>query len=156
MASTEYLALFAMYVFASYAVARRFVSPEAAFTLGLLCAVNAYMHFMSDQAAADLPFAVTTVAFLFFATARPGRTQEIIATAFCVAAYLFRTAGLALILAWICDALLKRRFRAAFIRLAVNFLPVAAWNRYIARVERSPEYARTAYSYQRADFYFTT
>ena len=42
-----------------------------AFAAGILCLVNAYTHFMSDQATADVPFALTITAFAFFATAPP-------------------------------------------------------------------------------------
>jgi len=149
-----YLALFAMYVFLAYAVARRYGSPYVAFTVGLLCAVNAYTHFMSDQATADLPFALMVTAFVLFATAKPRRMQNVVVGALCVAAYLFRTAGLGLMLAWVGEPLLRFRFRSASIRAIICLLPVAAWNGYIAQVERSPEYIQTSYSYQRADFMF--
>jgi hypothetical protein len=148
----EYLLLFAIYVFMAYAVARRYISPAAAFGVGFFCLTNAYTHFMADQATADLPYGIAAAAFVFFATARPGRMQEITTAAFCVAAYLLRTAGVALMLAWIGDALVKRGFRAAVIRLIICLLPIGTWTAYVTQVEHSPAYARPAYSYQRADY----
>src|SRR5215831_16418098 len=150
----EYLLLFAIYVFMAYAVARRYVSPAAAFAVAFFCVANAYTHFLGDEATADLPYGVATAGFVFFASARPGRMQEMTTAAFCVAAYLFRTAGLALMLAWIGDALVQRRFRAAVIRLIICLLPIGAWSAYVTQVEHSPAYARPAYSYQRADYLF--
>src|SRR5207249_9400317 len=71
-----------------------------------------------------------------------------------VAAYLLRTAGLALLLAWIAESLIRRRFRQAAFRAAVAALPVLLWQVHIWRVIASDEYNRPAYAYQRADYQY--
>ena len=71
-----------------------------------------------------------------------------------VAAYLSRTMGIALLAAWVLDALLGRRFRTAAIRAVVALVPILGWHAYVVHVERSPDYVRPAYAYQRADYLF--
>lgn len=149
-----FLLLFGAYVLGTYWMSRRFVSAPAAFAVGAFCAVNSYSHFIGDQATADLPYAFATVVFLLCATGQPERLKDVLTGATCVAAYLVRTAALALMFAWITEALVKRHFARALFRLAVCLVPIIAWNGYVHQVENGPEYARTAYSYQRADYLF--
>lgn len=149
-----FLFLFGAYVLGTYWMSRRFVPPAAAFAVGVFCAVNSYSNFIGDQATADLPYAFATVVFVLFATGRPARLKEVLTGATCVAAYLVRTAALALMFAWIAEALLKRRFGRGVVRVGVCLVPVIAWNGYVHTVEKGPEYARPAYSYQRADYLF--
>src|SRR5581483_7789931 len=149
-----FLLLFAGYILFAYLVARRYVSPVAALAVGLICVLNPYTHFISEQATADLPFAFTVVAFVFFASAKRSRTNGVLTCALCVASYLLRTAGIALMAAWIGDALLKHQFRPALRRILICAVPVIAWNGYVAAVERGAESRHPAYSYQRADYLF--
>jgi len=72
-----------------------------------------------------------------------------------VAAYHLRTTGIALLVAWVGDALLRRRFRAALARLAIAMFPVVAWQGYIAAVQSGPAYRNTAYEYQRAPYVYS-
>ena len=71
---------------------------------------------------------------------------------FAVAAYLLRTAGIALLLAWIAESVLRRRFRQAALRAAVSALPVLLWQGYVWRVTHGDEYRHPVYSYQRAAY----
>jgi hypothetical protein len=73
---------------------------------------------------------------------------------FGVAAYLLRTAGLALLAAWIAESLIRRRFRQAVIRTATAAIPVLLWQAHIWRVTTSNEYHHPTYTYQRAPYYY--
>jgi uncharacterized membrane protein (UPF0136 family) len=72
-----------------------------------------------------------------------------------VVAYLLRTAGLALLAAWIAESLIRRRFRQAVIRTATAAIPVLLWQAHIWRVTTSDEYHHPTYTYQRAPYYYT-
>jgi hypothetical protein len=71
------------------------------------------------------------------------------------AAYLIRTAGIALLAVWIADSLMRRRFRQAALRAAAAALPVLAWQTHIARVSGSSAYREPSYPYQRAAYYYS-
>jgi hypothetical protein len=62
--------------------------------------------------------------------------------------------GLALLAAWVGEALLRRRWASAGRRAAVALIPVVLWQAYGAHVKAGPEYARPAYPYQRADYQY--
>ena len=81
----------------------------------------------SDVLYADLPFALASVGFLL-CQQKSDRPMFAAASGLLVAAaYLFRTAGLALFLAWIAESLIRRRFGQAAIRVAICALPVLLW-----------------------------
>jgi hypothetical protein len=50
------------------------------------------------------------------------------------------------------DALVARRVRTAAIRAVIALVPILGWNGLVVHVERSPDYTRPAYAYQRADY----
>jgi hypothetical protein len=68
------------------------------------------------------------------------------------AAFLLRTAAVALFAAWVADALLDKRWRLAARRACLAALPVIAWQGYILHVERSAAYVNPSYAYARADY----
>jgi hypothetical protein len=139
--------LFLGYAFAAFALARRFLSPGFAFAAAALAVLNAQVLFLSDYFAADLPYAAVST---FFFVAPPGLG----AGALAVAAFGLRTAGVALLVAWAAERLLRRRWREAGVRLAVGLLAVGSWQVYVRQVKASPEFSRPAYAYQRAAYQF--
>ncbi|MFL5516917.1 MAG: hypothetical protein ACJ8DJ_12215, partial [Gemmatimonadales bacterium] len=87
---------------------------------------------------------------------RSGRLgYGILAGLLAAAAYLLRTAGIALLAVWVADSLMRRRFRQAALRTAAAALPVLAWQAHIARVAGSSAYREPAYPYQRAAYYYS-
>src|SRR5206468_10343292 len=68
------------------------------------------------------------------------------------AGFLLRTAGVALLAAWVLEALVRCRWRLALVRGFLSILPVIAWQSYVARVTQSYEYNHPAYAYQRAAY----
>jgi hypothetical protein len=139
--------LFLGYAFASFALARRYLSPGFAFAAAVVAILNAQILFLSDYFAADLPYAA--VSMLFF-VAPPGFA----AGALAVAAFGLRTAGVAVLGTWAAQSLLHRRWSEAAVRLAIGAIAVAGWQAYVHQVKSGAEFSRPAYSYQRAAYQF--
>ena len=139
--------LFVVYAVAVFALARRMLRPGFAWLAALLAILNAQVLFLSDYFAADLPYtAVSTFALV----ASPGLAAGVLA----VGAFGLRTAGVALLGAWASESLLRRRWRQAAARACVGVAAVGMWQIYVHLVTSSAEYARPAYSYQRAGYQF--
>jgi hypothetical protein len=150
-----YFLTFTAYIFAAYAVIRRHLSPAYTLLAATITLLHVHTSFLSDIGFAELPFALVTTLFLFLAGRPPAPIRSIAAGACVVAAYLLRTVGIALLAAWVLDALLGRRVKAAAIRGTLAIVPFLGWHAYIAQVERSPAYTQPAYAYQRAEYLFT-
>src|SRR5262249_50993029 len=119
----------------------------------LLCALSFRTVYLSDLLFPELFFALLTVGFFLAAgSARP--RMRLAAGPLAIAAYLARTAGLALPAARIGGALLARAGRAALRRALVCALPVLAWQLHVASVESSDAYRHPAYAYQRAPYLY--
>ncbi|MEX2221176.1 MAG: hypothetical protein WEG40_05185 [Candidatus Rokuibacteriota bacterium] len=150
----SYFLIFTTYIFAAYAVLRRYLPLPWAFLAAVVVLLHPQTSFISDLCFAELPFALATTLFVLLAGRQTGPIRSTAAGACAVAAYLLRTMGIALLGAWVLDAILGRRFRTAAIRAVVALVPILGWNAYIAHVERSPDYTQPAYAYQRADYLF--
>jgi hypothetical protein len=70
------------------------------------------------------------------------------------AAFLLRTAGIALLLTWVLDAWFRRAWKLGLLRALVALVPVLAWQGYVWHVKASEEYLHPAYAYQRAPYQF--
>lgn len=129
--------------------ARRFLWPGCSLlvALGFLFCRNVF--FVSTLCFSELPFALATLLFVLIYRRDGGIAREIACAVLAVCAYLMRTMGIALLLAWIADAVLRRRIGAAAVRAVVALIPIAAWQGYIHAVETSQSYRNPAYSYQR-------
>ena len=148
----SYFLIFAAYIFAAYAVLRRHLPlPWALFAAGVVV-LHPQTNFLSDLSFAELPFALATTLFVLLAGRPTGPIRSMAAGTCAVAAYLLRTMGIALLAAWVLDALLARRVRTAAIRAVIALAPILGWTGYVVHVERSPDYTRPAYAYQRADY----
>ena len=146
--------IFVAYVFAAYAVLRRHLALPYALLSGILVLLHLYTNYLSDLCFAEIPFGLATALFVLLAGRPTGPMRSLAAGICAISAYLLRTMGIALFAAWVLDALLDRRFRAAAGRAAVAALPILGWQAYILHVERSPAYTQPAYAYQRADYLF--
>jgi hypothetical protein len=150
----SYFLIFTTYVFAAYAVLRRYLALPYALLAVVVVLLHVQTTFLSDLCFAELPFGLATTLFVLVAGRQTGPIRSMAAGTCGVAAYLLRSMGIALLAAWVLDALFSRRFRAAAIRAAVAVVPILGWHAYIAHVEQSPAYTRPAYAYQRADYLF--
>ena len=65
-----------------------------------------------------------------------------------VLAYEARTAGIALLAAWVVDSLLHKESKRRRGRARPLLAPLVAWTGWIKAVESSPEYRHPAYAYQ--------
>jgi hypothetical protein len=128
-----------------------FASPLGRAALRCLAALLAIVHshtiFLSDFFAADVPYAF--VSTLFFAVGG-GAAGGLLA----LAAYGLRSAGIALLGAWVAESLIRRRMREGAARGAVAAAAMLTWQGYTAHVKTAPAFAHPAYAYQRADYQF--
>jgi hypothetical protein len=150
-----YFVLSGVFLLMAYAMARKLLSPLYGLFVAVITALS-FSSFLepSDVLYAEMPFAVAAIGFL---VCQQRSDRPIFAAASGIlgaAAYLLRTAGLALLLAWIAESLICRRFRQAAVRAAVSALPVLLWQGHVWQVTRSYEYHHPTYSYQRADYYY--
>ena len=147
----SYAALFLVYGIGVLILARKYLSPSFAFIATALCLLNIWTIFLSDLLLRIL-FALLSVTFACVAGSRWKRGREIICFLLALAGFFMRTAGMVLFLAWIADALGRKRWRLALLRLALALLPIAFWQGHVERVRRSDSYRHPAYEYQRAPY----
>jgi hypothetical protein len=139
---------------AVYFTLRSYLPAIYAFIAALVCLLSLYAYVMSNQLAPETLFMLTTSLF-FFSSVRGDRLpNEASSYLFAAASYGLRTIGIALFLAWIAEAFLKKQFRRALLRVILSSLPIISWQSYIHRVESSHDYKSPAYPYQRADYLF--
>ena len=106
-----------------------------------------YLYF-SDALYAEAFFGLFTVLFFVVRKYRRDTLGFVVCGACAVLAYEARTAGIALLAAWVFDHALKKESRRALAALAVSVVLVASWTSWIKFVEASPEYRHPAYAYQ--------
>ena len=150
-----YCGLSGLYLLAVYLVARRFLSPGYALAVAALTGLS-FSAFLnpSDSLYAELPFGLVSMLFLLACFARPSRAATAAAALLACAAYLLRTAGIALLAAWVAESLVRRRLGQAAARAAIAAVPVLLWQAHVARVTRSDAYRHPTYAYQRAPYYY--
>lgn len=154
----SYAALFVAYALAVLSLARRYLGPGLAVAAATLALLHHHVVFLSDLLYTELPFAVISVAFVLLATRRALRERPWLSEAalFLLAAvgFLLRTTGVVLFAAWIGEALMRRRWRLALVRVVLALIPTLAWQAHIARVRATDQYIQPAYEYQRASYQF--
>ncbi|MEQ1892630.1 MAG: hypothetical protein ABL998_08825 [Planctomycetota bacterium] len=138
---------------ALFALARRFLPLWPALFAALLTTLSFRTVYLSDLLFPELLFTLLSVLFFLASSAR--RTGwHWLAGPLAAAAFLTRTIGVALLAAWVAEALFARRWRNACARALLALVPVAAWQGYGARVESSADYREPAYAYQRAPYLY--
>jgi hypothetical protein len=154
----SYAAMFLVYALAALALARRYLRSTLAVAATALCLVHFETIFLSDLLFTELPFALISVAFVLVAIngSSPPRMwlRETGSFALAAAGFLLRTAGVVLLVAWVLEALSRRRWWLAIGRTALALLPILSWQAHVARVRASYEYAHPAYQYQRASYQY--
>lgn len=151
-----YFLISGLYVVAIYALGRRLLPPLYALLVAAITALSFYSFFHpSDTLYAEMPFALVSMLFLFCHQQGDRPVYAVFSGFLGVAAYLLRTAGLAILLAWIVESLIRRRFGQATIRIVVSAIPILIWQAHIWRVARSDEYRHPIYAYQRAPYYYS-
>jgi hypothetical protein len=152
----SYAVLFVVYGLVAFALARKYLQPWFALVAVTLCLLQIQTIFLSDLLFTELPFGVVSVVFvLISATGRSASRpwlREMVSFTLATAAFLLRTAGVALFAAWVIEALARRRWRLALARGALALVPIALWQAHVERVRTSDEYVHPAYEYQRAPY----
>ncbi len=106
-----------------------------------------YVYF-TDALYAEAFFGLFTIVFFVVRRYRRDTLGFVVCGVCAVLAYEARTAGIALLAAWVVDHALKKETRRALTALVVSALLVASWTSWIKAVESSPEYRHPAYAYQ--------
>src|SRR5262249_3157553 len=92
---------FCLYVLAAYAMARWYVAPAAALAVGPLSALTFQILYLSDTLSAEVPFALAGVLFVLCDQRGDRPHYRALAALLGGLAYLLRTAGVALLAAWV-------------------------------------------------------
>jgi hypothetical protein len=150
----SFAVLFVLLIAAVYLLARRYLSPGFAFLVGLITVLHADQIWLSDLFHAEMPFTLVTIVFLLATGTRSRQTRGWVAAVLGWAAFLLRSAGLALLVAWVGESVLRRRFRTALLRAVLAAVPFLGWQIYVAQVKAGEEYQAVAYPYQRAAYQF--
>jgi len=148
-------ALFSMaYATAIYLLLSAYIPWIYAFVTAFMAVLQPQYVYFSDSLYAETIFGLLTV--LFFIVHRYSKnTLYFLLCGLCaVLAYEARTAGIALLAAWVADNVLRRDFRRTLIALGMSLLPILSWIGWIAAVESSPEYQQPAYAYQTAPYLY--
>ena len=154
----SFAVLFLAYALAVLALARRYLRAGLAVAAVAISLLQVNTLFMSDLLFTELPFALVSVLFAIVAVdgrfaSRPW-IRETLSFVLAAAGFLLRTAGVALLIAWVLESLVRRQWRLAFARGLLVLLPVVAWQAHVTWVRGSYEYAHPAYEYQRAPYQF--
>jgi hypothetical protein len=153
-----YCLLFMAYAVSTLALAKRYLAVSLATAAVALVLLQVNTLFLSDLLFTELPFGLISVIFVLVAGGKIMESRPWVreALSFLVAAagFLLRTAGLALLVAWVAEAMVRRRWKLALTRASLSLVPVFAWQAYVTHVRGSYEYAHPAYEYQRAPYQF--
>ena len=123
--------------------------PRAlAVALALLCVLQPQYVYFSDALYAEAFFGLFTVLFFVVRKFRRDSLGFFLCGLCAVLAYEARTAGIALLAAWVVDHALRKEWRRVLFAIVVSAVVVTGWNGWIKAVESSPEYRQPAYAYQ--------
>jgi hypothetical protein len=151
-----YFVLSGLYLLAAYALARTLLAPPYALLVAATTGLSFYgFLYLSDALYAEIPFGLLSLLFLLFHRRSERPAFAVAAGIFGAAAYLCRTAGLALLAAWVLESLGRRRYRDALLRGALAAVPIVLWWGYVHNVTHGEAYGRPVYPYQRAAWYYT-
>jgi 4-amino-4-deoxy-L-arabinose transferase-like glycosyltransferase len=146
--------VFLAYIFAAYWLIRGSLPLKYAVLATMMCLFNNFTYFMSDLCFADILFGLTTALFFICSGKTDRRSYRLLSVLLAMASYLLRTAGAALLIAWIADSLIKKQFRQGLLRTACVALVMFSWQAYVSSVESSHLYKNPVYPYQRAEYLF--
>lgn len=146
--------IFSAFMFSVYVFLRQHLARGHAFFGTLVCLLSVHTYFMSDLCFPDILYSLLAGGFLLASSGRiwflPARWAGVLG----MAAFMSRTAGIALLAAWVGEALVKKEWKTVCARALLTMIPVVGWFSYVHHVETSAEYKHPAYAYQRADYMF--
>jgi hypothetical protein len=142
------------YAVAIFVLLRVYLPWAYALAASVICVLQPQYAYFSDALYAETFFGLLTVLFFILQRYRTNVWCFLLSGLCAVLAYEARTAGIALLAAWVADNLLRRDLRRAAIAIAISLVPVVGWMGWIKAVESSPEYQRPAYAYQTAPYLY--
>ncbi len=150
-----WMAISLLYVISTFLLGRLFLTRVYALWLSIVCLMSYDMYYLSTLLFAELPFALATTLFAYFYLRRGGESwTRYLSPVMAIAAYLLRSLGIALLAAWVGDALFRGQFRRAALRAAVSLIPILVWQGWVHSVETGADYRHPAYAYQRSPSMF--
>lgn len=143
---------------ATFLLARAILPEPAALVATLFSLVQLNGYYLSNLLFTELPYTLVSVCLALVLLSgrlksQPG-LREMLGFILAVAGFALRTAGLALLAAWVAEALIRRRWRTAALRVGLTLLAFLSWQGYVRSVQQSEGYRHPAYSYQRAPYQF--
>lgn len=139
----------AIYLLLSAHVPRRY-----AFAAALVGVFQPQYAYFSDSLYTETIFGLLTVLFFILQRYRASTACFLLAGLCAVLAYEARTAGIALLVAWVVDCVQRREVKRAGAALVISLVPVVTWMGWIKAVETSAEYLQPAYAYQTAPYLY--
>lgn len=136
------------------ALARRWLRASLALLATLLAVAQINTVLLSDLLFTETPFTLLAVVFVLVLTGPEEARRGWLAGILAAIAFFLRTAGIALLFAWVVEALMRGRWRLAGGRAVLAALPVVLWQAHVHRVESSDAYQTPAYAYQRAPYQY--
>lgn len=149
-----YLLLWCGNALATYALARRYLSPVLAGLAAVMASLHMYAVFLSDLLFAELPYVGVTLLALLTFTRPSGRGRAMLLMALALAALYLRSVGAIVGLALAAAALAGGRRRLAAALAALVVTGVLGWQGYVGQVLGSEAYRHPAYAYQRASYQY--
>jgi len=150
----SFCVLSVIYTLAVYVMARQWIGPLASALGSLLCTMYFGSYYYSDMLFTDVPCGLAAVLFVICLRWTSPLARGVTTTALAWLAFLLRTAGIALLAAWVGEALLRRQWKSAAIRAGLAAVPFVLWQGHVMLTERSEAYQNPAFEYQRADYMF--
>ena len=138
-------AAYAMAIFLLLSASLPLALSVAVALLGLM--QPQYIYF-SDALYAEAFFGLFTVLYFLIRQWRRDWLAFVLCGVCAVLAYEARTAGIALLAAWVLEHALRKEVRRTLVATAVSALVVVSWMGWIKAVEASADYRRPAYAYQ--------
>jgi 4-amino-4-deoxy-L-arabinose transferase-like glycosyltransferase len=127
--------VFIAFVLTSYLILKRYLPTAYALLGALIVLVNPTTIVISDFCLSDLPFALISALFFLLHQHQDRRIARLLTPLTAIAAYSMRTAGVALLAAWVMEGLLNCTKKQALFRLLLSLLPVLGWQYYVDYVE---------------------
>lgn len=149
-----YFLIYCAYLIVVYFLARTFCRPILAFLTACLCLCHMHTFYLSNLCFTELPFMLLSVSFFLCSRRFPSRKGNVACGAMAAACFFLRSAGVVILGAWVVDAIIRKRWRAALTRSFVGAAVFLSWTLYVAWIESGDEFQSPKYEYQRADYMY--
>ena len=131
-----YFVLSGIYLLAVYVLARQLHAPIHALLIGAITGLSFYSFFYpSETLYTELPFALVSILFLLCQRRSDQPVYAVASGILVVAAYLLRTAAIALLAAWVAESLIRRRCSKRFGRQLPPFQSSVASSHLAGHIE---------------------